>query len=176
MLSRDIMQVDGKFHGGHPYLMHTASWNVVLSIGDKFVAFHCQGYEPARCSFLFGDKCQPKILQKICLLSHSALIFSSLEHCWARWCLTPCCCPGTLLRWLSCWRISSHMLRDVTFTFAEDRVQDRAVRPVAVAAGCRKVIRPVIMATGLGSKRSKVKGHVGTAIQHLYLGWNQAAS
>ena len=32
---------------------------------------------------------------------------------------------------------------------------------VAVAAGRRKVIRPVIMATGRRSKRSKVKGHVG---------------
>ena len=44
-----------------------------------------------------------------------------------------------------------------------------------MAAGRRKVIRPVIMATGRRSKRSKVKGHVGTAIQHSYLGRNQAA-
>ena len=41
-----------------------------------------------------------------------------------------------------------------------------AVRPVAVAAGRRKVIRPVIMAMDRRSERSKVKGHVGTAIQH----------
>ena len=67
------------------------------------------------------------------------------------------------------WPIGSHMLRDVTYTFgSENRVQDCAVRPVAVAAGLRKVIRPVIMATGGRSKRSKVKGHVGTAIQHSY--------
>ena len=71
---------------------------------------------------------------------------------------------------------NSHMLRDVTYTFwSENGVQDCAVRPVAVAAGRRKVIRPVIMATGRRSKRSKVKGHVGTAIQHSYLGRNQAA-
>ena len=51
------------------------------------------------------------------------------------------------------------MLRDVTYTFwSENRVQDCAVRPVAVAAGRRKVIRPIIMATGRRSKRSKVKG------------------
>ena len=68
------------------------------------------------------------------------------------------------------------MLRDVTYTFwSENRVQDCAVRPVAVAAGRRKVIRPVIMAMGQRSKRSKVKGHVGTAIQQSYLGRNQAA-
>ena len=55
-------------------------------------------------------------------------------------------------------------------------MQDCAVRPVAVAAGRRKVIRPIIMATGRRSKRSKVKGHVGTAIRNSYLGWNQAAT
>ena len=72
--------------------------------------------------------------------------------------------------------LCSHMLRDVTYTFwSENHVQDCAVRPVAMAAGRRKVIRPVIMATGRRSKRSKVKGHVGTAIQHSYLGRNQAA-
>ena len=44
---------------------------------------------------------------------------------------------------------SSHMLRDVTYTFwSENRVQDCAARPVAMAAGRRKVIRPVIMTTG----------------------------
>ena len=36
-------------------------------------------------------------------------------------------------------------------------MQDCAVRPVAVAAGSRRVIRPVIMTTGRRSKRSKVK-------------------
>ena len=40
-----------------------------------------------------------------------------------------------------------------------------------MAAGRRKVIRPIIsMATGRRTKRSKVKWHVGTAIQHSYLG------
>ena len=69
------------------------------------------------------------------------------------------------------------MLRDVTYTFwSENRVQDCAVRPVAMTVGHRKVIWPVIMATGRRTKRSKVKGHVGTAIQHSYLGRNQAAS
>ena len=77
---------------------------------------------------------------------------------------------------IKCWTLCSHMLRDVTYTFwSENRVQDCAVRPVAVAAGRRKVIWPVNMATGRRLKRSKVKGHVGTAIQHSYLGRNQAA-
>ena len=68
------------------------------------------------------------------------------------------------------------MLRDVTYTFwSQNYVQDCAVRPFAVAAVHRKVIWPVIMATGRRSKRSKVKGHVGTAIQHSYLGRNKAA-
>ena len=74
------------------------------------------------------------------------------------------------------WNECSHMLCDVAYTFwSENRLQNCAVRLIAVAAGCRKVIRPVIMAAGRRSKRSKVKGHVGTAIQHSYLGRNQAA-
>ena len=81
-----------------------------------------------------------------------------------------------LKTWLQAILYNSHMLRDVTYTFwSENRVQDCAVWPVAVAAHRRKVIRPVIMATGRRSKRSKVKGHVGTAIQHSCLGRNQAA-
>ena len=99
------------------------------------------------------------------------------------WCLVqmrshlPCLCHPRLFGHIqqSVWRCS-HMLRDITYTFwSENRVQDCAVRPVAVAVGRRKLIRPVIMATGRRSKRSKVKGHVGTAIQHSYLGRNQAA-
>ena len=83
----------------------------------------------------------------------------------------------SILRTIDRLRITpSHVLRDITYSFwSENRVQDCAVRPVAMAAGLRQVIRPVIMATGRRSKRSKVKGHVGTAIQHSYLGRNQAA-
>ena len=50
------------------------------------------------------------------------------------------------------------MLRDIMYTFSsENREQDCAVRPIAVAAVRTKVIWPVIMATGRRSKGSKGK-------------------
>ena len=81
-----------------------------------------------------------------------------------------------MLRWSQ--KRRSLMLRDVTYIHFDRRIACRIVQYglLPVAAGRRKVIQPVIMATGCRSNRSKVKGHVGTAIQHSYLGRNQTAS